>query len=142
MKEQLKYNKYNYFKEERFNLLNYFIFLIFLIFIIFISTYKIDIIEEITATTTCSNNNCTISFYNLTTRELKEEEWTIKDKTYKVEEYKYGEVMLDTNNNSLNLVTIKLKDYKGSNNEIVTLKGIKNREILVVKLFKIILERT
>ena len=62
-------------------------------------------------------------------------------KNYEIQEVLFGEPVLDRYNTSIQNITLKLKEYKGKNNEFVVLDIFKNKESLLKKIAKIIKER-
>ena len=60
---------------------------------------------------------------------------------YEVEDLKIGELQSDFFNNTFHDFTLKLKEYKGENNDVVGIQLLKNKEKMIKKIWKIIVER-
>ena len=143
MKEELKYNLYNYLKtnsKKQFSLSILLLILCsFLLF--FLIKIKIYDVEIINAQTSCELENCTIKFYqnNLIKKEYNFAK--IKNKKYQITNISFAEPMIDNTNTILQEVNVNLKNYQGNQNEIVEIKLYKNKERMIKKIFKIMVER-
>lgn len=142
MKEEYKYNLINYLNDNKKST----IFLIVIILLIncfgfmsyFITVYNT---EKTTGITKCNNSECYIEFYLQGILKNSYNFVKIKDKKYDIDYIEYTEPEIDTSNTILQKVTIKLSKYKGYNNEIVEVSLYKNKEKLIKKIYKIIVER-
>ena len=65
----------------------------------------------------------------------------INGKEVEIEEIVFGDVLLSENNIGMQVITLKIKEYKGNNNEFVKLQIYKNKENLFRKVIKIVKER-
>ncbi len=143
MNDDIKYNLHSYLNEDKTNhkyLLGsicLFIFL-FLFLSFFISNY--DIVTE-NATTLCDNKECTIEFFWPIEKTWLCDKIKINTMDYEIEQINFEEVFMDNTNNAYQKIILKVKDYKGNNNEIVKLKIYKNKEKIIKKVLKKILER-
>ena len=60
---------------------------------------------------------------------------------YEIEDITIGEIQSDYLNNTFHDFTLKLKEYKGKNNDVVEIQLLKNKEKVIKKIWKIIVER-
>lgn len=143
MKEELKYNITSYLMADNKMsiVLSTIIILIMILIIIFSCIYNIYNVNSTNAITNCEKDNCFLSFYNYGIEYEKYQFVELKNKKYEVESIDFMSPNLDEKNTIFQEVNIKLKNYKGLNNEIVEIKIFKNKEKLIKKIFKIVLER-
>ena len=140
--------------EYKFNLIQYLIFnnkkcifvailIVFILISLVTSSFIIRVfdIEKVTAQVVCENNACTLNFYNIGLEKNNFKFVKIKEDKYYIENLVLSEPKLNADNIAFQEVSLKLKSYQGLNNEIVELKMYKNKEILIKKIFKIIIER-
>ena len=143
MREELRFNITNYLKvdnkKQNVIKIGVIVLSIILIYISFtISIYKVDIVN---AQTTCDNKICILSYFVRNSSYEKYEFVKIKNKKYKIKNIVLEEASINENNDIIQEVSIELKDYKGINNEIVKINLLKNKEKIINKIVKIIVER-
>lgn len=137
MKEELKYNTYTYFKRKYGGtwVVTSISILALIALVIFACTYKIEMVETYSAESICEKKDCVMKLY-LPTKEVHAlKKIKIENKTYQVKEIQLGEAFIDTNNNPLQEVKIKIADKKILNNEIIEIKIIKQKQKLMKQFF-------
>ena len=72
---------------------------------------------------------------------MQYEFFEINDKNVEIETIHFDEPILDNLNNAYQKVTLKGKEIKGENNKIMKLKIFQNKEKIIQKIGKIIIER-
>ncbi len=142
MKEYLRYNQNNYIHKDRkkyayFSFLPFFLIAFLLIFIVRKEAYSV---YETNAQTLCEES-CNISFYFPYQEGFTYDFIKINGKKVEIEELFFGNTLLDSSNIGMQSVTLKVKEYKGNNNEFVKLQIYKNKENMLKKIWKIIKER-
>lgn len=142
MREDLKYNLNSYLQKKN-NHSILFALLCFLFLGILIASFLLDAynIKTINAQTICEEEVCEIVFYGQAGEPFKYDFIKINEKKIEVEALNFGEVMLDNTNNAIQRITLKGKEYKGKNNEIIKVKIFQNKEKIIKKIGKIIIER-
>ncbi len=144
MNDYLKYNIHNYLqgkgKKQNFLVgIGMVIFLILLFFSCYIDTYAI---LSTNGMTTCEENTCFVSFYiNSSGKILQYDFIKINNQKVELEEIDFGEITLDNTNNAYQKVTLKIKEWRGNHNELVKLKIYQNKEKMIKKITKLIIER-
>lgn len=143
MQEYLKYNlnSYLYQDKNKYLILIIIPFLMFGLVIWYTYIKEVYVTYEVSASTTCNSNDCTIRFYKEINEPFIYEYIKINNQKYEIEEVFYGNKMLDSLNNAIQELVIKAKEYKGNNNEFVKLKIYKNKEKLINKIYKVVKER-
>ena len=143
MKDELKYNLTNYLisNNKREKVITILIIFILLILLLISVILKIEDIEVFHAITTCEEKNCVLKFYRKLVKYVIYDINKIKEKKYKIKKIEFAEPGLDKENSILQEVTLNLKQYQGINNEIVEIKLYKNKEKLIKKIIRIIVER-
>ncbi len=143
MKEYLKYNLNSYLnkgvKKQSIIIVVILISLLFLLNYAF--TYYTYNTSNINAQTVCDDEMCSLQFYLQIAENLQYDFIKINGEKYFVESIDLEEVILDNNNNGFQKAILKVKEYEGKNNEIVKLQIFKNKERVITKIFKIIVER-
>lgn len=142
MKSELKYNLIKYLEtnNKKQIMLSILIFFILFIIVLFFCIFEIDNIERVTTKMNCNQQNCTINFYHYGISE-KYEFIKLNGKKYKIIDLKFSDLELDSANNIFQEVFITIHGYSGKNNEIVEIGLCKNKEKLIKKIYKIIVER-
>lgn len=143
MKEELKYNLTNYLitNTKKQKVITILVGLTLLILFLFSMLFKIDDIEIKNALTVCIEQNCTLKFYDNKVKNVKYDFVKVKESKYRINQIEFAEPSLDSTNGLVQEVTLKLKKYQGINNEIVEIKLYKNKEKLLKKIVKMIVER-
>lgn len=142
MSDYLKYNRYNYLnKDKKRHIGIYFSSLLFVVFIIlFLVNYNTYNVYNTNAQTVC-DTECRLVFYYPCAESFTYEFIKINGKEFAVEETFFDEVLLNSENIGMQNITLKVKEYKGNNNEFVKLQIYKNKETLFKKIIKIVKER-
>lgn len=141
MREDLKYNLASYLQKK--NNYSFFVFLLFFLFLVlFVASLVIDTynITTINAETNCEET-CEVVFYWPVEKTMKYDFIKINDKRIEIENLKFGEIELNNTNTAFQKIALKGKEYKGENNEIVKVKIFQNKEKIIKKIGKIIIER-
>ena len=144
MNDYLRYNIHNYLhsnvkKQHFLTRVGAVIFLILLLFSCNIDTYAI---LNTSGLTTCEENICLVSFYITSSEKIVQYDFIkINSQKVELEEIDFGEITLDNANNAYQKVTLKIKEWRGNHNEIVKLKIYQNKEKMIKKITKIIIER-
>lgn len=143
MHDYLKYNLNSYLQKDK-NKNHCFIYVSLFFFILIIITiitfYSYNVIT-LTAQTFCDTEECELVFYWQTNRPFQYEFFKVNDKKVEIDAINFDDPILDNLNNAYQKVTLKGKEYKGENNEIVTIKIFQNKEKIIKKIGKIIIER-
>ncbi len=142
MQEYLKYNYYRYMHldEHRFLVLSG-IFLIALISICMYSMQKQTTkVYETTAQMECQEE-CLLEFYYPSNQAFVYDYIRINEKKFEIEAVFFGDAMLDSSNNAIQNIKLKVKEYQGNPQEFVQLQIYQNKEKFLTKIFKIIKER-
>jgi len=142
MREDIKYNLNSYLqKRKKHSILVTFLFLLFITILLISITIDAYNILAINAQTVCEETTCEIVFYWQAEKPLTYDFIKINDKKVEVESINFGEVVLDNTNNAIQKVTLKGKEYQGKDNEILKIKIFQNKEKIIKKVGKIIIER-
>ena len=142
MREDIKYNLNSYLqKRKKHSILVTFLFLLFITILLISITIDAYNILAINAQMVCEETNCEIVFYWQAEKPLTYDFIKINDKKVEVESINFGEVVLDNTNNAIQKVTLKGKEYQGKDNEILKIKIFQNKEKIIKKIGKIIIER-
>lgn len=143
MNEYLKYNFQNYINTntKKHQVFYFLLILILILLIVFCYVLEIHDVELVKATTICTENNCNVNFYHNGTLKVEYNFVKIKNEKYLIENISFLEPVIDYTNNIIQNVTLDLKEFKGSDKEIVDLKIYKNKEKVIKKIWKIIVER-
>lgn len=142
MKEYLKYNLNSYLHKDK----NKYVFLCFvpLIIIVFLLFYSYEkkaySVYETNAETLC-DVDCNLTFYYPYTEGFYYDFIKINEKSYEIEDIYFGDIVLDSSNEGIQNITLKVKEYKGKNQEFVKLQIYKNKEKLIKKIVRIMKER-
>ena len=141
MQEYIKYNLHHYLRKDakKYTFLWVIPICLFLLLVGFAYKRNAYDVLEVKGQTIC-NEECTIEFF-YPTESFLYEFVKINHKKYEIQEVLFGEPVLDRYNTSIQNITLKLKEYKGKNNEFVVLDIFKNKESLLKKIAKIIKER-
>jgi hypothetical protein len=115
-------------------------FLLALIFFL-MSIYKVNDVLSLNGQVYCEEKNCLIKYYLSSGINNNYDYVKINNVKYEVDNIEYGELNVDSNNNVYQEVTLKLADYSGNNNEIVNVLLYRNKEIILKKIWQIIVER-
>ena len=140
MNENIKYNLNNYLQNKN----NYSI-LVFLLLFLFLGSFIVSLVTDvydritINAETICEETTCEIVFYWQTEKILNSDFIKINDEKIEIENISFGEIALDNSNTAIQKVTLKGKEYKGKNKEIVKVKIFQNKEKIIKKIGKIII---
>lgn len=142
MKRELKYNlnKYLEINTIKSKVLIILVFITLISIILFFLIFKIDNIENITGKISCSQEKSIIEFYHYGISE-KYTHIKLHGKNYKIIDLKYSDLELDNANNIFQEVSIIIDGYECRNNEIVEVGLYKNKEKLIKKIYRIIVER-
>lgn len=143
MRENLKYNITNYLKtDSKIQVILMFVIIVLSTILMLISfTLSIYSVETINAQTECNKEICTLHFFEMNATKEKYDFVKIKSKKYEIENINYAEASLDAANNIIQELSLKLENYQGNHNEIIELNLYKNKEKILKKIVKIILER-
>ena len=142
MNEYIKYNQHSYLQKDRKKYTFFWFTPILILIVLFAYTFKKEAynVYETTAETLC-DEECTIHFYYPYSEGFTYDFIKINDRSYEIENIIFGNVVLDSSNIGLQGITLKVKEYKGKNNEFVKLQIYKNKEKMIKKIAKIIKER-
>ncbi len=141
MSEYLKYNLPSYLNKDK-NKYSFFWLIPFCLFLILLFyAYKKEAYDvlEVKGQIFCQEE-CTINFFYPTT-DFIYEFIKINHKTYEIETVSFSDPVLDSNNNALQNISLKVKKFQGNQNEFVTMQIYKNKERLLKKIAKSIIER-
>lgn len=142
MREDIKYNLNSYLqKRKKHSILVTFLFLLFITILLISITIDAYNILAINAQTVCEETTCEIVFYWQAEKPLTYDFIKINDKKVEVESINFGEIVLDNTNNAIQKVTLKGKECQGKDNEILKIKIFQNKEKIIKKIGKIIIER-
>lgn len=143
MKEEIKYNLINYLKDNatKQKVLVVLVALFLFLIIVFYLLFSVIQVETTNALTSC-NNTCHLEFY-LTDVQKNNKFRFIKvgKKQYNIKDIEFLEPEINSVNQIVQKVQLELENYDGKNNEIVELKLYKNKETMLKKIVRIILER-
>lgn len=132
--DELKYNLHNYSKTKK---RPYMLILCLIIAILTLTTIFFHIDYEVKIKSlTVDENIVGLKFYQSYDKPYKIEKIKIFKKVYELENITYGEIESDSNNNLIQEVIIRPKDYDFKNNEIVEISLIDSKK----SLFKLIAE--
>ncbi len=132
--DELKYNLYNYSKTKK---RPYMLILSLIIAILTLTTIFFHIDYEVKIKSlTVDENIVGLKFYQSYDKPYKIEKIKISKKVYELENITYGDIQADSNNNLVQEVIIRPKDYDFKNNEIVEISLIDSKK----SLFKLIAE--
>lgn len=142
MNDYLKYNLQRYLnykiKLKTGLFVGLILLLIFLLGILsFHETYEV---YALNAQVIC-DSSCELRFYLPTSVKFDYHFIRVEGLKYEVEDLKIGELQSDFFNNTFHDFTLKLKEYKGENNDVVGIQLLKNKEKMIKKIWKIIVER-
>lgn len=142
MPEYLKYNFNGYLYKDRKKYAYFYLVPIVTILLLLFYSYKKEAynVYETNAKTIC-NEVCQITFYFPYKEGFSYDFIKINGKKYEVEETFFGDVMLDSSNEGIQSITLKVKEYEGKNQEFVRLQIYKNKEKFIKKIIKIMKER-
>ncbi len=143
MKDELIYNYYHYLQNNdgKKMVLSCLVCLFLLITILVMEIAKIYDVITVYASTSCLESSCNLQFYQ---NEIKENHYDfvkIENDKYSIQKIVYDSPLLTENNGIQQKVSIELKNYKGTDNEIKKIKLYKNKEKVRKKILNIILER-
>ena len=141
MQEYIKYNLHRYLKQDAHKYTYFWLIPICLFLFLIGFTYKknaYDVIE-VKGQTFC-DEECRINFF-YPVDSFFYEFVKINHEKYEIEEVKFDDPILDSTNRAIQSITLKLKDFKGKNNEFVIVDIFKNKESMLKKIAKIIKER-
>ena len=141
MQEYIKYNLHHYLRKDakKYTFLWVIPICLFLFLLGFAYKRSAYDVLEIKGQTFC-NEECTIDFFYPADTFLYDFV-KINHKKYDIDEVKFDDPILDSNNTAIQNITLKLKEYQGKNNEFVVVEVFKNKENLLKKIAKIIKER-
>lgn len=142
MKEYLKYNlnSYLYNDSQKYKFLWLVPLVLFFLCIYYTYQKEVYVINETTAEVIC-NQECTLHTFNLVNNPLTYDFIKINNQKYEVDEILFGDSVLDSQNNAIQEIILKVKEYKGNNHEFVKLQIFKNKEKLLKKIYNIMKER-
>lgn len=142
MQEYLKYNLNRYLRKDRKKYVYFYLVPFVLLFTLILCSYKKDAysVYETNAQTLC-NNECTLTFYYPYKEGFTYDLIKINGRKYEIEETFFGDVMLDSSNEGIQSMTLKVKEYEGKNQEFVRLQIYQNKEKMLKKIMKIMKER-
>jgi len=143
MKEKLKFNIVNYLKTNSRNqiIIMFIVLLLFIVLIFISSIFSIYTIDTINVQTICDKDECLLKFFKTNLNNDKYVFAKIRKKEYKIKNYVLGEASIDEDNNIIQEVSMTLKGYQGINNEIIEINLYKNKDRIIKKIAKIIVER-
>ena len=143
MKEEYKYNLTNYLIDnDSKNWLLIFLIIVSIILVIILTiSHSVYDIEKSNGITSCINTECYIKYNQYGASESNYNFVKIKNEQYNIENIKYSEFKIDEINKIYQEVIINPEEYQGNDNEIVEISLYKNKDILLKKIWKIILER-
>lgn len=139
MKEYLEYNLQSYLlnKSRKEHIL--LIVIIILVFaLLFISySYEFYNITNVNAETICEEENCSVTFYWQTlVSPFIYDLIKINNKELDIETVDFEEMLLDSSNIAYQKITLKVKEFKGNNKEIVKLQIYQNKEKIIKQIIK------
>lgn len=143
MKEEIKYNLYNYLTTNSKIAKVVSVLIVIICILLFFVSYEmeVDTIEEFNATTICEEEICVLQFYKQSLEQNTISFVQIGKNNYNIQNVSYSAPEIDTNNVVYQKVSLELEDYSGNPNEIVKIQVYKNKEKIYKKIIKIILER-
>lgn len=142
MQEYLKYNLNSYLRKDRKKYVYFYLVPFAILFTIIWWSYKKDAysVYETNAQTLC-NDTCMLTFYYPYSEGFTYDFIKINGSRYEIEETFFGDVVLDSSNEGIQSMTLKVKEYEGKNQEFVKLQIYKNKEKMLKKIIKIMKER-
>ncbi len=142
MNDYLKYNLPRYLKYKMTLKTSLFIGLILLLISLFgfLSFYETYDSYSLSAQVRC-DTSCKMHFYLPTSMRFDSQFVKVGTLKYEIEDITIGEIQSDYLNNTFHDFTLKLKEYKGKNNDVVEIQLLKNKEKVIKKIWKIIVER-
>ncbi len=143
MKDEYKFNLNNYLlnNNRKQIFLGILVLIILICFITISLVFHVYNIQTVRAKTICEHNECILNFYNSDFINNNYKFVKIKKKQYKIEKIVWAEPFFNQNNILFQEVSLILKDYKGQNNKIIEIEIYKNKDVLMKKIWKILLER-
>lgn len=141
MQEYIKWNIYRYLAMDKNKYRVLWIVPLCLFLLLLFYAYKKDAYDviEITGQTICQEQ-CTIEFFYPATA-FYGDFVKINREKYEIETISFSEPILDSNNQAIQNISLKLKKYSGTPNAFVTMQVYKNKERLLKKIARIMKER-
>lgn len=142
MSDYLKYNLLRYLTYKIKLKSSLFVGVLFLLIALmgYLSFHEIYDVYSLDAHVVC-DQSCVLHFYLPTSVKFDYHFIKVNTLNYEIEDIKIGEVQSDYSNHTFQDFTLKLKEYKGHNNDVVEIQLLKNKEKIIKKIWKIILER-
>ena len=142
MKEYMKYNLNMFLANDSKKYTSLFLVLfvyicIFLFLSFYIKVYNTMIVD---AQVFCEKE-CEVRFYTIPNKHLLGDFIKINNEKFEIENIRFDEVKVDSSNNVFQMVALKVKEFKGNDKEIVKLKIYQNKELIIKKIIKIVIER-
>ncbi len=139
MREYLKYNLQSYLlnQTKREHILLSFLIIIVFALLCFSCSYEFYNITHVNAEMICEEENCSVTFYWQTlTSPFVYDCIKINNEKVDIEKVDFEDMMLDSSNIAYQKITLKVKEFKGNNKEIVKLQIYQNKEKIIKQIIK------